>query len=510
MGYLTLNGGIPDFNKAVISFWFRVPHESVDAARAAYKGDNSPFDGMIPLMVMGKPGTGTTPAQSAPERVPTYQVNGWITNGTSQVNDISVVGACPQYGPYSFLAQGKYDLNLDIHFIPATDYEYTTLYNAVPTGPAPPTVPTCVAVNCANGASNLYVNFETAKAPQVSGLAFNQTVTMGPMHAIPGSERFAFDQGTKISQWCTPPFGLMIEHIGPETVVSNTIHAIYYPTSYDTGDPVYGYTDISDLSAGATGSIHSDLITVTPDMWHHVLISLDLKTVQTHGRGQFDDFTKLSDYVDSAADLFVALDDVNFTGGDLSGNAVGGDDPNAVLTDGAMAVAGTPAGGTGAVPAYMLGTPMIPAGGQAVGLPATAVYVDNIYRVEMAEFLLWGGVMLDTGVQDNRRLFIAPDKKGVLRPVNPSPTIVPISKFAVGDPAAWEPGADTPAFFPPLATQVPGFTASKNKLLGTADVDFTKLSLNWLAGHNLGTAKGKVATKGKIRAYFPDPSIRGS
>jgi hypothetical protein len=118
--------------------------------------------------------------------------------------------------------------------------------------------------------------------------------------------------------------------------------------------------------------------------------------------------------------------------------------------------------------------------------------------------------MLDSSVEKNRRLFITnKDKEGRQFPINPTPTMIPISKTAIGDPTTWEDGADSPAFVPPLSALDPSGMSSGNKLLGMPVVDFTKSSANWIAGRSLGSAKGKVVRTGKIKAYSPDPSLGG-
>ena len=55
MSYLTLAKGIPDFSQAVISFWFRVPKDSIDAAVAAAASDTPYLDHCIPLLTFGQP-----------------------------------------------------------------------------------------------------------------------------------------------------------------------------------------------------------------------------------------------------------------------------------------------------------------------------------------------------------------------------------------------------------------------------------------------------------------------
>jgi hypothetical protein len=202
------------------------------------------------------------------------------------------------------------------------------------------------------------------------------------------------------------------------------------------------------------------------------------------------------------------LDDKNYTGTNLSNGWTGGG-PNDVITDEARRIAGAlppvdDAGNPIATPTYSVKM-SVPNG--VLGIPAHATFVTNIYNVQMAEFLMWVGETLDTSIEKNRRLFIAPNKKGILKPVNPTPVYIPIAKTAVGDPATWEPGADLPAFVPPPEALDPSAVGSGNKLLGTPIIDFTKASLNWMMPRNLGTSKGKIVKIGKIKPYLPDPSI---
>jgi hypothetical protein len=275
----------------------------------------------------------------------------------------------------------------------------------------------------------------------------------------------------------------------------------------------------------ATGAVYSDTIPVTPDVWHHLLVSVELRTMTARGSAVAPDFTTggIAQFIDGAAKLYVALDDRNYQGFDLSNgwnfNGHPGTPNNEVVTDDAGRYAGkTPDydfynNVLGGLASYSIIDPSVPVG--AIGFPGTAEFVDNIYRVEMAEFQIFTGVTLDTGIEANRRLFItAPDKSGRQGPVNTTPIMIPISKTAVGDPTTWEPGADASALVSPLLD--PSSAPTTVKALarpaspgGVADVDFTKCSLNWIMGRNLGSAPGKVAKTGKIKAYFPDPNLGG-
>ena len=244
-------------------------------------------------------------------------------------------------------------------------------------------------------------------------------------------------------------------------------------------------------------------IEVRPDQWHHLLVSFDI----SNGCSTFGTTGDFISGVARYSKLWCALDDINYTGQDLGGLDIG--DPNMILTDQGGNAIGGEAGYQSNCPTesakYDLASGTIPAGG--FGVPASGKYVSSIRRVEMAELQIFTGVSLDTGVEKNRRLFItARDKDGKQYPVNQSPITIPLSKSAVGDPATWEPGADTPAFVPPELDPSSVPTSIKD-LGGTAAVDFTKCSLNWIMGRNLGTAKGKVETAGKIKAYLPDPVL---
>jgi hypothetical protein len=140
-----------------------------------------------------------------------------------------------------------------------------------------------------------------------------------------------------------------------------------------------------------------------------------------------------------------------------------------------------------------------------VGIPSVGKYVDHIRKVEMAELLFFTDAVLDTSVEENRRHFITgPDENGFQHPTNFAPLYIPMRKFAFGDPATWEPGADNPAFAPPLFD--PSLWPTGVKIEGEgkiADIDFTKCQWNWQMGLNLGTLKGKVARTGKIRGLVP-------
>lgn len=407
MSYLNLSQGIPNFSKAVISLWFRVPQVSIDSATAAFSGDyqDAPplFNGIIPLVVMGP--------------------KGFLNPSTTVVTHIV------------FDSGASYDL-------------FTTTL----TGASLPTNPLIIGINCDPGYGRpvLYINLETNQKADVSDYQFE-------------------------------------------------LRNVEEPATFT-------YVDVTDVVTNFTASINGTNIYLDPsgsgaDKWHHLLISLDLPPIRTHGRAVDEEYTVEADYVDSPARLFVALDDVNYTEFDLSNFFVNhSEDHNAVIPELASRVAGAEqATGLssdfpnrvilGGISQYTLSDPNIPCQEQPMGLPAPTEFVDNVYRVEMAEFQMWTGVMLDTGVTSNRRAFVGADGK----PVEPIGT------------------ADDPR-------------APADKLLGKKPEILLHGSNDWIAGYNTGTTgvrieiidgketaiklpSGQFKPVAGIEAWKPDPSL---
>jgi hypothetical protein len=477
VGYLQLaddKGEVLGFRRAVISLWFRVPQKSIDAAIAARDdsgiGEPPIFNGIIPLMTFGD--GGTVDVYSTPFQQMGVQPIGYVTGFDS--------GGSATWG--------KVD-------VPGGDY-----------------VPVFQKVAPANPS---YIGVECRSEDNINLVASFQTNTKGTL-----------EQYTAIAT--------SLESVSISTPV-NPVATSFLRTS--------AYEDISaKVQANRTES-YDILVKLehAADHWHHVLISCDLsKDIDTTATAS----DNAADGVKSYNKLWVALDDVNYVRDDAFPNWVQGLDDNATLTyvtslpafvrpvpnmsvgfayiqqvypPDALFLAGEYTNAQGAP--LDLGVPWtahaalaavnIPA--DHVALPAAAKFKDNIRRVELAEFLMFTDVMLDTGIEANRRMFItAKDANGKQFPVNPSPITLPFYKYAIGDPVTWEPGADWSAFAPPYSAFDPSAIPTEIKALGgIASVDFTKCSLNWMMGRNLGTTKSTVVKKGKIKAYFPDPNLGG-
>jgi hypothetical protein len=507
MSYLQLDNGIPDFSQAVMSFWFRVPKASLTAAAAAYTGDpGAVLDGIIPLVVMGEKGTGQIPTSDFLEHTLYSVSTGYTAAGLSFTETTTVLGPCPAHGTGSSECQVTNSYSPAGTFVPTgPDYQYQDIRTFEASGEAPPTDPTFIGVLCGGPISEprLLVNFETNKKPTASSCNYEKSSTMGSATSSPGDPSQAFRQGDVVVTGCSIPFGLPVPFY--DIVTTDGTHMVNPPDS-TVAVAHSTYSDISELFVCKTGAIYSDKVPITPDDWHHVLICVDLRTIQTHGRASPGELSKTQgEFVDSAARIFVALDDVNYTGSDLSGNWPNGFDLNGVITEDALSVAGSNPvldddGNPVGTPQYLLDSPSVPCGGHPLGLPGSNLFMDNIYPVEMAEFQMWTGVTLDTGIETNRRAFISrggtpadPLKKP--NPPPPSPL-----------PPGWVP--------PPKGPQ---------ELLGKEAEILLHGSGNWINGKNTGkviklneigkpssVAAEQFKPTGSIVSYSPDPSLHGA
>ena len=187
------------------------------------------------------------------------------------------------------------------------------------------------------------------------------------------------------------------------------------------------------------------MLDVTADTWHHALISFDLTNpaVMTYSTvpQSAPPFAPSTIMLPGGPTFMWAFDDVNKTDYSLSPSCAEvyhAQPPSSVVipplplplkqiaTNNLIEIAG----GAWAFRATWQPVP-IKASGNPIGIPASAMFVDNIYRVEMAEFQFFTGVTLDTGVKANRRAFIdikrdsqgnpvfGNDGKHMLAPVDP-------------------------------------------------------------------------------------------
>lgn len=527
MSYLVLKDGIPDFDKAVISFWFRVSKETLlAAAKQNENGGPNPrprMNGIIPLVTFGPVIDG-------------YQMESGYLPLTSYGDGDGIMwnGSEVTGGIWS-------DVILD----PPVEYTPGQEWHA---GKKTEEDPCHIGVYCQGvdeaGDVTAFLHVKLQLSEVGTGVAqFSERTVHISDQWYCGIAIFEIPP-PKTSAW-DPYAQECIEQCYPEGG-----DAIYTYTTVD-------YTDLFLKSFGGESFEAGNEIKVTPDKWHHVLVSFDISGKATStGTVSDDTSTGCSASVPtttgersltSESKMWIALDDVNYDKWHLRWNYVAppgdptredqyGLGANGVAPDmNLFAYYNQSSGGSwtlwegqqkttvinpaGPAPTYTSTGGKIKSDGQPFGIPCAPEHVGHdLHHVEMAEFMIFTDVTLDTSVEANRRLFITgKDKEGFQRPTNSAPIYVPFNKLAIGDPATWEPGADWPAFVPPLSSLDPSGVPSAHQIppgekpAKTAAVDFTKCSFNWMMGRNLGTAKSKVTKTGRIKAYTPpdgsDPKL---
>lgn len=378
MGFISAPAGtLPDFSKAVISLWFRIPQATYAAAIAEanalfFGGEvsNAPWTGVVPLVTWGSGVAAATPGAA----------------GVVQIR------------------------------------------------------PSCIGVVAA------------IRGPDQYGNAYQGPVTGCCMYA-----RMQYLDGGGMD-YAGGAFGEC-------------------PDYFEVG----AYTNNDTVNWGGSGNWDFNPIKqvpITPDVWHHVLISFDLSN------GAIAQYTGGTSSVSITYSLmsqfYWAIDDVNYNGGYLGPNtAYPGDahGPNDIGT----AWAGNLI--TDATGLHVLGTAEcigrpLPAAGYPVSLPAGSAAVAAIKAVDMAEFQMFTGVTLDTSVVANRRAFIDTDGRPV-DAVNPN------------DPQSPPPPPSAPS-----------------ELLGKSPViSLTRSANNWRSGTNRGYATTKFAPTGKIKPVNPNPKL---
>jgi hypothetical protein len=371
VGYLQIPDGIANFDQAVISFWFRVPQESIDAASSqALSSHENDVNWYFPAL-----------ARTIP----------LVTFG-------SVEAAISGYGDGS----GAY-----------------------------PTSPSYIGVDC-TGAVNPPANTLCAHLAMSNTMTF----TMTPM---------ASDGGGSSGE---PQFLHTLQRKDAFFMAGN-------------GDKPYVGGELSQL-------------VVTPDTWHHILISFDLTSAATVIYSTAGGNVAPIKHPVGGPAFMWAFDDVNRTDWSLypsCAQVYNVQPPSSafvpppvipykqITTNNLISVPG------GAWAFIATWSPvLIKSLDNAIGIPTSVEFVDNIYRVEMAEFQLFTGVTLDVSVEENRRAFVS--------------------------------GAGHPVIPTAAAT-----------LLGQSQKILLHRSSDWIAGSNSGSIAVDFDPTGTITPYDPEPAL---
>jgi hypothetical protein len=495
MSFLQIPTGIPDFSKAVISFWFQVSQETMDAV-----------------------------------------YNEWLAFVEATVGDPyrtfpRMLGVVPllTFGP---MFDGYY-----IKADPGANYTYIETKANFSGGGF---VILETVEHTQPGASVFSATSKILSNPSHIGLSVNKDHETGVVVAYLHMRIQMNDNGSgswvnilgdfKTSDY-TQLYGVTDPPCPQDTAWDFDIHADRMDGAFPGGERTSRgeYKDLTELHARRFGPEAFEAgggsgLVVAPDTWHHVLISCDLGHAMT-GKGrrhigdQMTGQTVSDEDVRAVTDpcqVWIALDDKNYIGDDIFYNNrseeqpegyVAGIGPNGVVPqniyDAAVGVnsagafvrywalsgliAVDLANNNFGLPTYSYNPQPVPSGGHPFGIPCVAGLVDSVRHCEMAEFQMWTGITLDTGVVINRRAFIdyELDSDG-----NRTTNMKPVD--------------------PKKAAE----------LLGKKPEILLHGSGNWIKGKNTGTIgvtsadppqeipEGQFIPTGGIKRYKPDPSLQ--
>jgi hypothetical protein len=426
MGYLNLAKGIPGFNKAIISLWFRVPSESLNKLRDRGREEPSEpparLQRVLPLMTFGKLYEG-------------YRVEQVISGSASytvthMINDIITGSDVFTYSTGATYREAGH-LLIDPSYI-GIRYDFDDEQNA-------PMFSLAVNLQTANTGSPQYIHTN----PSNSISSYTTGYYTGDHSGGTFESHYSGSWGTCVTLNIVPN-GHYFERV---TQIDDSVF-------YEEG-------------AGPDSVQAGFEIKVEPDKWHHALISFDLSPVTSadggFGTSSFDGCDPSKDTIVSntdhsfnfASQVWIALDDKNYTGYNIHGlrpetdagaelgeanNVLSRTSRNAWLSQNgnyssvAHGVTGTVSHQefTSQRASYTFTAGNLPSEEEAFGLPAADNMEDMIIEVDMAEFQMWLGQTMDTGDQQNRRLFVDfnrdekgnvivdEDGKSVMGPVRPS------------------------------------------------------------------------------------------
>ena len=495
-------GAIPDFTKAVISLWFRVPSSTITAVTNAFNtwnnadapGPRAPLLGIVPLITFGPPVqqkgfegqthvVGTIPPSAAfnwsdgPSGYPSCSGAQWVQSGpTNPAQDYSQ--------SYIVLTADRFALDPSYIGVDCTGpYPALTVHIAMP-----------AANTAATAGANDLISYENSATgiPQYGGTG-----------RCPGAPVYFTDSGgLEMYTVTNPPPGydsvytMTYTYGGPQTNLllrPEFFRLLPFERVEDNGGHPISGIDAADQSYGGQR--------VTPDHWHHLLLSFDLtKPCKATGGGDaFNpvDSSTAGQRTISSCQMWVAFDDNNLIKKQLSVYWPNGySDSNAVLPVSGYHVASSTAAnspssvtnenlqGKTETTTNIVETPSYdfkpqPVHFTPVGIPSTHVHVGAVRHVEMSELQIFSGIAQDFSNVDSRRAFI--DGNG--KPVSPD------KKATETDPQS-----------------------GSIEFLGNEPDILLHNSGNWKSGANTGGLGSgfDFDPTGKILSYRPDPSLHGA
>lgn len=459
---------IADFKKAVISLWFIVPQESIDAAKASYDPNAYPVN----LGPNGVPGT------------PMPQLNGIVplfTFGKTFSAGITA-GGTPMTDSYTQRAYYLY------HYTdpPACDLRHEDLTMNIDAAFGFPSVvgyydtdQSFIGVDCTGDTPFIRVKLQTGDTPTASAMYAYQTGVSAGLCEV---ANYICDTAD------CPGYGISSVPVDTVKFPSYSGYgSVPIPSSvWETSST---YSDFTSYVLNEPASFNIPIFdaVIVPGKWHHLLISFDIDGSMS-ATGSYDGGDRS---LSTSCHMWASLNDINCTRiGDADYSA--GLATNQIASEGAIfAYEASPdyrserdanngmitllpgANDWGmrshtinnpGTPAYSWTPSGVPINGSYVGFPASSLMTSKIRHCEMAEAQVFTDVAVDTGDVTMRRLFVGADGK-------PAKTSLPIAYFGK-----------------------------------SPEISLTKSSKNWQRGKNLGTTDQFNPT-GNIKVYRPNPRI---
>ena len=411
MSYIELS--TPDLftKKAIISLWFRVPSstfEEVSDEFFFWNYHTTPrrdLLGIVPLMVWG-------PMVSYRQFEYVSRSLGSSTRNHEHWQDGADLIDCSQAGW--------------VH-----DYSETiALGTAIPqfTGKGLPRDPSYIGIDCTGAYPALSVNIRSQNRASMIGswpVAFGESL---PTHTFrtgggvcPGAPQYVFDDRGH----CMVPIETYTHTLSMKGTANIVLGA--EPETFR----LLPHSRTGDTSADVANQMYNGK-EVSLDHWHHLLLSFDFSggittrgTLTTVGATLPSQGARVLAGAINSASIWIAFDDENLTGEELSVYSPGG---NRLLSVNGYWVAADVlyAGSSTSTDCFgnlvtdttvqSEGAPFYALGASTIsfvnlGLPSNGIYFDAIRRVEMGELQMFSDISFDTKEEENRRAFITDEGK---------------------------------------------------------------------------------------------------
>jgi hypothetical protein len=359
MSYLTLQGGIADFSKAVISLWFRAPRESIIAA-SNNKVDSGlenfeMLQSILPLITLGKPQVSRTYS------TPTH--------------DVAVI--------HEYLPGEPSGVTYDtIDYVEGRSYDVDPSY---------------IGLLChSDGTFNMAFNLQMKNDMPLRATTHVTTqmdIYSGSDPGAPVAEADILGTGVVV---LFPNVG--VAAIADASYVDNAQPEVFTVITREDLEPDQWHHILLSFDVGGSISIGTPFASTSCKLWY-AIDDRDYRGAENLGPYRNTGGQWGPDTLD--ANAILTKNAWLFSGLDPNWQAINYYQNHFV---------GLPQG--------IYGGGSIPSANAEIGLPASLKYVDAIFRCEMGEFQLFTDVTLDTGDEHNRRVFV--DDEG--KPVDPEGT----------------------------------------------------------------------------------------